>query len=414
MGGHVSTNMFAARHSVMALSEAFGGQLPRVITAFISHIGPLGAALEAAFPFAAVALGAVLLIEHLEKLKAAGVKLTEDQTKFGTAVQTAFNTLDQRLLQSQIKADELRNDHLGALHKQLQLIDAQSMAELVHSFGEVAKAADVVFGDIQNHWYSMGIGSAGAKHALDDFQTRYSALLAQGKESEASDLLKGTKQSAQSTLVALQQLKAYKELPDGEASTGQMDAARAAVAKLKAAGLDGTKDELKAQQTLVDALQAQVGIEERVNALKKQDSSNATVSTGKDMSALASEAAKQAAEHKQKMAEIALQTDREQAQALAEVLDKSIVERLLMDMRFAERQRDIQLAGNAGLIAALDKGGKDYNVQLKGLREKAEEINAQHGEAVAGLQAKSGEAQYRKDLQDLEQSEREKIEATET
>ncbi len=59
MGGHVNTNMFAARHSVMALSEAFGGQLPRAITAFIAHIGPLGALLEAAFPFAAIGLGAV-------------------------------------------------------------------------------------------------------------------------------------------------------------------------------------------------------------------------------------------------------------------------------------------------------------------------------------------------------------------
>ena len=133
MGSSIGGNMFAARHSIMAVSEAFGVQVPRAITALLAHIGPLGAALEAAFPFAAIALGAVLLIEKLAEMKAAGVKLTEDQVRFGTAVQTAFNALEQKLLSSQIKADELRNDHLGALRHELQLINMQSMEELVKS-----------------------------------------------------------------------------------------------------------------------------------------------------------------------------------------------------------------------------------------------------------------------------------------
>ena len=75
MGGHVQTNMFASRHAIMAVSEAFGDTMPRAITALLVHIGPLGAALEAAFPFAAIGLAAVLLIEHLTKLREAGVKL---------------------------------------------------------------------------------------------------------------------------------------------------------------------------------------------------------------------------------------------------------------------------------------------------------------------------------------------------
>lgn len=87
MAGHVGTNMFASRHAIMAVSEAFGVQVPRAITALLAHIGPLGAALEAAFPFAAIALGAVLLIEHMAALHEAGIKLSQDQMNFGTAVQ---------------------------------------------------------------------------------------------------------------------------------------------------------------------------------------------------------------------------------------------------------------------------------------------------------------------------------------
>src|ERR1700743_883575 len=170
MAGEVGTNMMEARHGVMLLGEAFGGHLPRALTTFIASIGPVGAAMEAAFPFLAIAVGATLLIEALVKMHEAGEKLTEDQVRFGTAVETAFNSLDQRLLQSEIKADELRGDHLGALSKQLQMIDHQSMEELVKQFDTVAKAADVVFGELKSHWYTFGIGSAGAKHALDEFK----------------------------------------------------------------------------------------------------------------------------------------------------------------------------------------------------------------------------------------------------
>src|SRR5882757_9602137 len=219
MGGEVNVNMMEARHGVMMLGEEFGIKLPRALTSFIASIGPIGAAMEAAFPFLAIALGATLLIEHLVKMHEEGEKLTEDQVKFGTAVQTAFNSLDNKLLQAQIHADELRNDHLGALSKQLELIDKQSMAELVKSFEEVAKAADTVFGDIKSHWYTMGIGSEGAKHALTEFKGEYDSLLAQGKGEEAADLLKGTRESAEHVLEMQKQGKAALSGMSGKAGT---------------------------------------------------------------------------------------------------------------------------------------------------------------------------------------------------
>ncbi len=413
MGGHVSTNMFASRHAIMAVSEAFGDTMPRAITALLVHIGPLGAALEAAFPFAAIGLAAVLLIEHFEKLKEAGIKLTEDQLRFSTAAQTAFNALDQKLIQAGIRADELRNDHLGALGKQLELIDKQSMDELVHSFGIVAKAADVVFGDLQSHWYKQGIGAAGAKHALEDFQAKYEDLLVHGKDKEASDLLRGTRESAEKVLALQNQLKTtpgHTQVGTNDVSA-YMEHAKAEQA-LRASGVGITENEVKAQQTLVAALNEQVQIEQRVAELKKLEGGNATKTVGNELAAKAAEAAKQAAEHQLKMGEAGLAAEREQAAVMATLRNSTIAERLAADTNLADKEYRLQLQTNGALVQALDKGGKDYNNQLKSLQDKAVELTAQHQSAVAILQGKAQMEQYHLDLANLEQAEREKIDAT--
>ena len=140
-GRETGYSMMEARHSVMMLGEEFGVKMPRALAGFIAGLGPIGPALEMAFPFLAIAGLATMLIERLVKMHEAGEKLTSDQMAFGTAVQNAFNALDDKILQAQIRADELNKNHLGALHHQLELIDRQSLNELTHSFEEVAKAA---------------------------------------------------------------------------------------------------------------------------------------------------------------------------------------------------------------------------------------------------------------------------------
>src|ERR1017187_3065467 len=52
--GRTEYSMMGARHGVMMLGEEFGVHLPRGITAFITSLGPVGAAFEAAFPFLAI------------------------------------------------------------------------------------------------------------------------------------------------------------------------------------------------------------------------------------------------------------------------------------------------------------------------------------------------------------------------
>src|SRR5438552_1506027 len=152
MAGATNYSMTEARHGVMLLGEEFGIHLPRGITTFIASLGPVGAAMEMAFPFLAIIVEATLLIEHLAKLREEGEKLTEAQVHFGVVTANVLNDLDSKLIQAGIKTDELNGDHLAALEKELQLIDRQSMKELVHSFDEIAKAADATMGQLKAHW----------------------------------------------------------------------------------------------------------------------------------------------------------------------------------------------------------------------------------------------------------------------
>jgi hypothetical protein len=417
MGREVSGNMMEARHGVILLGEEFGVHLPRGVTSFLASIGPVGAAMEAAFPFLAIAVGATILIEHLVKMHEAGEKLTEDQGKFGTAVNNAFNQLDTKLIQAQIRADELRNDHLGALKLQLELIDKQSMEELVHSFEEVAKAGDIVMKELTGSWYTFGKGSEGAKHALDEFQNKYTQLLSTGKDadaSQASGLLHGTLSQAQKALGLLQQIQtAGRSNAFGSfADPAKFHEAEDALNKMGIAHGETVQKQIEAQQNLVGVLSAQVGAEERIAALKKLEGANDTTATNKTMSAQASGGAREAAESQQRIAQQGLTAARAVAEAQLTIKRASAQERLAVDLDFANREYAIQMAGNEAQVKALDKMAADYPNALKALHDKALELTAAHNAQMTELTAKSSVAQANKDLAALEQSEREKIEAT--
>jgi hypothetical protein len=413
MGREVGRTSGEARHAVMLLTEEFGGHMPRAIATFIASLGPLGAALEAAFPFLAIIVGATLLLEHLVKMHEAGEKLTEDQGKFATAVQNAFNSLDEKLLQAQIKSDELRNDHLGALKKQLELIDMQSMSELAHQFDELAKSAETVFADLKVSWYQFGIGSEGAKHALTEFQLQYENLLSHGKTEEASGLLSGTLKQAQRVLDMQNQAKAN----DGTLFTtagpnADISLAIQAENELKKQGVGFTQKEIESQEALVQTLSAAVGLEEKRAALTSQQKDNATKQDANAESAKNAAEAKQAADSMLRLGEQAVAADRATANAQLDIHRATIEQRLASDIDFAARERDVQLAGNDAQIAALDKSGKDYQNQLKAAQEKALEITGQFATQEAELRARASVAANLRDVQMFEQGEKEKIEAT--
>jgi hypothetical protein len=415
MAGEVGGSMRESREGVMLLGEQFGVHLPRALTSFIAGLGPVGAAMEAAFPFLAIAALAGILIEHLHSMHEAGEKLTESQISFGTAANNAFNSLDQKILQAQIRSDELKGNHLGALQKQLELIDKQSMADLAKQFGDLSKAADGVFEGLKTSWYQFGSGSTGAKHALSEFGAEYQLLLSQGKAGEAADLLKGTRESAEKSLASLQKAAAQSQAIQAMIPTGGMAGTGSLLSMVSAvhgAKMKGVQDEIAAQQQLLTVLNDQGTMQSKIAELAKDDKGNAKQGAGNEEAGQRAAAARQAAETQMRINEQGISSEKATADSLLTIHHASIEDRLASDFSFAQREEEAQMKGNAAEIAALDKSGKDYANQLKGLKDKQLEITSDYNLKVAALNAKASVEINTRDLEAMQQGEKEKISAT--
>lgn len=390
MGREVNVSMTEARHGVMLLGEEFGVHLPRALTSFIASIGPVGAAMEAAFPFLAIIVGATLLIEHLAKLHAEGDKLTESQINFGTTVFTVLNGLDQKLLEAGIRTDELNHDHLGALDKQLQLIDRTSMNELVQSFGVVSKAADATFAELKTSWYQWGAGSAGAKNALEQFKTQYDSLLAQGKDQAANDLLAGTRKSAEHVLELQKQARdnQYESKVGGRhnVDSGKFEQAKIELQKM---GIAFTEKEVEAQETLVGALQAQANVLDKVNQLKAAEKGQAQEHAQKGIGEDADKQVRAQAEAQRK------------ADEEAEKMREDAYRRAVSEIQENEKLKiDATKEGSALRLQAIDAAIKDENGKglqetgfYKSLLTSRVETIRQMADEQAKLQAEAGKEQ---------------------
>lgn len=357
MGRDVSYSMMEARHGVMLLGEEFGVHLPRALTTFVAGLGPIGPAMAAAFPFLAIAVGATLLLEHLAKLKEQGEKLTDSQAHFATTVADVFNQWDMKLLEAGIRADELNGDHLGALEKRLQEIDKQSLSELSHSFEELAKASDLTFAQLKTSWYQFGAGSAGAQHALNEFKRNYELLLAQGKDKEASDLLAGTVASAEKVL-ALQKQAQDNQTTTGTQGTHYGDYTKFEEAKLelKKQNIGFTEKEIAAQQTLVDALQAQVAVEQKAKDLRASQGGTARQETQSKIDTDSDKAARDETQQQK------IEADE------AEKMWEQHYREAVANLESAERQKiDATKQGSAARLAAIEAAIKDE--EAKGLQE---------------------------------------------
>ena len=138
-------SMTEARHGVMMLGETFGVHLPRGLTTFIASLGPVGAAMEAAFPFLAIILGATLLIEHLVKVGEAAEKAAEAGRKLSDDMTLSINKVDQELINSAIEIRKMAGDPAwDLLAKKMELKDAEkgieNVSRLEKAIAELLKA----------------------------------------------------------------------------------------------------------------------------------------------------------------------------------------------------------------------------------------------------------------------------------
>jgi hypothetical protein len=444
-GGKTTYSMMEARHGVMMLGEEFGVHLPRGLTTFIASLGPVGAAMEAAFPFLAIILGATLLIERLTKLHEESEKLANAQTNMGETVQSVFNKLDDKLLEVGIKTDELNGNHLAALRKQLELIDHEEFKSLIEEFNTLDKVSMTVLNQLKAHWYELGGGSTGAVHALDEFKAKYEGLLLAGKSKEAGDLLAGTLASAEKVL-ALQK-QAIDNQGHSGGQHGNYQQYEQAVIQLKQMGVGITEKEVQAQQTLTDVLRDQSTVAEKLAAIGSGEKKNDTTAEAQRAEAAQEKLAeaqqrgldhrfqieanytKKVAEEHKKQAEEAIKEADLQFEA-TEAITKAIVDAEKERARITEElgkeeasnvtkmaeeqynateheiQREIaahklkgqqivveetanadrlyaaQMKGYQEELATLDKYGKDYEVHLKQIQDKEEQLTRAHEEKL--------------------------------
>ena len=291
MGGH----MMEARHGVMMLGEEFGIHLPRGVTTFIASLGPVGAAMEAAFPFLAIILGATLLIEHLVKVSDAADKAAEAGQKLTDGMADGINKADQEIVKSEIEIRKLAGDPAwDLLAQEMQLKDAAKGFENVsHLEGKVKELLETAHassnwnpfnwfdnsGDVANKVKTLKAEMDG-KSQTDQAGVLQTALAIQSKILEQ---MKG-QDSTSATALGNQQkyvdfLKQETELLQKQADAavladqGQQGQARADAGKK--AG-EAAKKEAKAAEELFNQIQSKrIEYEDTVMAMNEKEAKDA-------------------------------------------------------------------------------------------------------------------------------------------
>lgn len=446
-GKEVEKSTFDMRHGLGLVDNVIRGAHAQAMADLVREFQN-SAIVMTALPIAATVAGFALVAgivyevyNHIHQLRAEAEKAADDMTRMGTATNNAFTGLDDKILQAQIQADNLRNNHLAALHDELVLIDHQSLEELAQQFGIVEKAADAVFKDLKGSWYTFGIGSDGAKHALDQFKVKYDELLSEGKDGEARQFLYGTVQQAQHVLNLMREAINHKH----ELSTflyGDYGKHKEAMDALGKYGIKSvTASEVESQEALIKALDAQLAITQKITTAQKIQKDNATLEAHKgaglpnapltpikrltnphltgngtaeeltiqgetlrQLSHQQDEAGREAARHTQAMAELNVAAKREEYARLDSLGRVSASELLrqqmeLEDMSFTARKVALQKE-----ILTADQSGNDRLNHLRELFDREKELTLQHENEIAAIKDKSAHSQY-KSLQQAERQE---------
>lgn len=426
--GRVNYSMMEARHGVMMLGEEFGIHLPRGLTTFIASLGPVGAAMEMAFPFLAIILGATLLIEHLTKIGEAAEKAAEAGHKLDDDMALGINKAKEGMIDAEIEIRKLAGEPAwDLLGEKLKLQDADEGIENVHKLDGALTDLLKKNGTTSN-WNPLNWGD----HS-DDLQNKTKALQEQmrGKsQTEQTAVLGGAlalqskilEQMKGQTDVSGAQLKnqqAYVDFLKQETDLIQDQADKAVLADQakqgkdradKAAKAEAEQEKLAAtqQRGLDKRFQIEAEYAKKVAELHKKTAEEdvklvdeqyaATAAVNKEMADQAKERArleeeigKEEAEHTKKMAALELagadqqakeQIKQKKTQAEQEMQAKLAAE----NADFAAQQRAYQTE-----LGALDKSGKDYEVKLRQIQDRETELVKEHENKVTQIKLQAEE-----------------------
>lgn len=408
-------SMMEARHGIMMLGEEFGIHLPRGLTMFIASLGPVGAAMEAAFPFLAIILGATLLIEHITKLGEAAAQSAEASQKLTDGMSEGINKATQEIVKSEIEIRKLAGDPAwDLLAQKMELKDAEKGIENVNhlekSIKELLKAAPAT-----TNWNPLNWGDHSDETKL---QAQSLAEQMRGKnQSEQTSVLNNAlgiqskilEQMNGQTDVSEAQLKnqqTYVDFLKQETELIQQQADGAALADQAQQGKDREERIKKAEEEQRKlAEEQQKGFDHRFKIeaeyRKKTAEASKKAITEKEKDAeleaaagaavmkeaaqqqnekakIAEEAGKEEAEHSKRMAALTLQSSQNLTKDAIK-LKKSHSQQIL-DAEIAGENAEFNAAKAAydREIATLDKYGKDYEGKLKHLQNKEIELTQEH------------------------------------
>jgi hypothetical protein len=456
MGRETNYSMMEARHGVMLLGEEFGIHIPRALTSFIASLGPVGAAMEAAFPFLAIMVGLTLIIQHLDKMKSAAEKAAEKSEawqKLADTTQEYGDTLrvtNERLQQQLSVLNGGMTNNLALALKEAA-VQADQLAS--HLQVDIDKAMKLVEGQQVSLWSKLlnteGSGDVTAK-LRSDFD-RAKEVIEQGKEQIRQASQSGNAKSVQTaeTGARVSAQKAFgdmivwvgQQLDTATAKQQKFNSESAAekilptslaladqsqrIAILKGAleqlhqEYDNTTMAFAGEKLKIDIAGVEEAKKQIINIIglvgpytamrqkmAKEDEKNAEermrmesdVTRGfakeyEEQNKLQAEAGKLEAEHTLKMGELNLAGKREQAKLSMSVMRLSLQEQMNMELDFANQDHQLKMKASVDEIAALDKTGKDYENKLKTLQNRQLEMTREYENQKALI---TGQAEAKK------------------
>jgi len=162
-----------ARHAIMMLGEEIGVRMPRGVSMFLSSLAPVGGAMAMAFPLLAITALVPIIEKIIGKINEFKDKANASATAWatlGTDGAKALHKLNEELLASNAKIDDLNGNRLASLQKRLKLIDETSLDKLGEQFKTIAADADKVLSGMQVGWWQKFLGKGeGVDQVISDF-----------------------------------------------------------------------------------------------------------------------------------------------------------------------------------------------------------------------------------------------------
>ena len=173
-----------SRGGLMLVEESIGVRLPRHLNTLIAQIPGVGAAFAMMLPIAGIAVAIEIVSKLIEKHKELEAASNKAWNTLGEDSQSSLRKMDEKLLESGAKLDDLNGNHVAALIKRIHAINDVSFDTLFEQFKKLGKDADAVFATMKVGFFESLQGKGeGVKEVIksfDELQTKIQSAASTG------------------------------------------------------------------------------------------------------------------------------------------------------------------------------------------------------------------------------------------